>query len=252
MIIDNLFPNYIFTTVLDADFDSHHNYYKRKNIINKNSTTKAITNDKLDRPYEHPKVPPFYSDSSSKASALSSRSSRSTIEADEEDEDYEEHDEVGDKINGDNNLVSNHQRSRKDKFNELNDHKEASSGYADKIRKETAQPKEKLNELFVKSIETDVNRSATGVLSQNSESDRPNGGSSVVDMPTRQDDELIGKTNREALPYKQQTRLAAGLHQRHQQVHNRKSNHIASAGQQTTISGNGNKIDIGHHNNIRL
>ena len=72
VIVDILFPNFIFTTVLDVDFDSQQNYYQRKhkilskssNSIEDYSSVKGGNGD-IDRSvdssnvHEKPKLPPF-------------------------------------------------------------------------------------------------------------------------------------------------------------------------------------------------
>lgn len=81
MIIDSLFPNFIFTTILDVDFDSHNKYYKhrRKRHEQKNNLI-------LQRPTKPPFLDHHHSSTSSSAtkSSLStskSLSSSSSIEA---------------------------------------------------------------------------------------------------------------------------------------------------------------------------
>lgn len=59
VILDKLFPNFIFTTVLDADFDSQQSYYHRKHktILYGNRSDEDL--DASSATNEKPKFPPF-------------------------------------------------------------------------------------------------------------------------------------------------------------------------------------------------
>lgn len=72
MIIDFIFPNFILTTVLDVDYDSHHRYYKHKRE-QKKGTGAGINH--LERPVR----PPFLEDSSASTSNSSSTSNNSAL-----------------------------------------------------------------------------------------------------------------------------------------------------------------------------
>lgn len=64
MIIDNVYPNYIFTTVLDVDFDSQqYNWYKKNRVVSRSRLDyNANDNDKdnTDAMKQRPERPPAY------------------------------------------------------------------------------------------------------------------------------------------------------------------------------------------------
>lgn len=106
VIIDYLFPNYIFTTILDVDFDANQNdYMKRKQATTTRSSNNNDADHHLDsktnprEPFkaltdgtkQRPPIPPFYNDSASKASSAGGTINGDDVDEEEEDEDdYEE------------------------------------------------------------------------------------------------------------------------------------------------------------------
>lgn len=75
VIIDSLFPNFIFTTILDVDFDSHNNYYKHRRRNNSSNKSSTVSNgcssiDGRKSHLERPVKPPFFEDSTPKKAQL--------------------------------------------------------------------------------------------------------------------------------------------------------------------------------------
>lgn len=75
VIIDSLFPNFIFTTILDVDFDSHNTYYQHRIRREKLAAGNQQTINAPERPIK----PPFYDDSTATTTKTSSTSSAVAI-----------------------------------------------------------------------------------------------------------------------------------------------------------------------------
>lgn len=244
VIIDYLFPNYIFTTILDVDFDANQNdYLKRKASLNNNNNNnindnlnkrnmpiKSSTDDRQQissngRLFDKPNIPPFYNDSGSKAT-----SSSGTINDDDDDDegDYEDEDYFDDEdANSTSGASGNIPRQISDNQRQLF---ERNARVNNKIESTFKQRGSFIGK------EPTYNNEADYPLGKQSERAKQNEGSSIVDMGKIDDNVTTNE------------RLKSRTHNDNIPQHTQRSRRTPETEAQT-----GNRVSSsGDHQNVRL
>ena len=192
VIIDQLFPNFIFTTVLDVDFDSQNKYYKKRKVLGRHSQANPLSTGATGvlAISQRPKAPALFSDSASSKASTRSTLDRRDEEEDEEDEEEEEEDEQDREAIGNGSIGNGSDNKGDDRSDRTEE--AATTGEPSKAPFANNSPSQQSKGLFVEP-KVASRRPATSVFEPISKSEiirrqSIRSESSVVEMGTVQDE----------------------------------------------------------------